>query len=55
MAYNAGPGNVDSWKKSLGQLSLEEFIEEVPFNETRGYVKRVLRSMHAYGVQIHYF
>src|SRR3989338_3581012 len=54
MAYNAGPGNVDSWKKSLGQLSLEEFIEEVPFNETRGYVKRVLRSMHAYGVQIPY-
>lgn len=55
MAYNAGPGNVDRWKNNLGHLPMEEFIEEVPFNETRGYVKRVLRSMHAYGANLPYF
>lgn len=49
MAYNAGPGNVNKWLKTNGKLPLDEFIEEVPFTETRGYVKRVLRSMQLYG------
>lgn len=49
MAYNAGPGNVNKWKRGNGNLPLDEFIEEIPFTETRGYVKRVLRSMQVYG------
>lgn len=27
------------------------FIEEIPFSETKGYVKRVMRSMNVYGAK----
>ncbi|MBX7148514.1 transglycosylase SLT domain-containing protein [bacterium] len=50
MAYNAGPGNVRKWLKTNGHLPLDEFVENIPFSETRGYIKRVLRSMQVYGV-----
>jgi len=49
MAYNAGPGNVRKWLRNLPANELDEFIEDVPFSETRGYVKRVMRSMQVYG------
>jgi soluble lytic murein transglycosylase len=49
MGYNAGPGNVSKWLGAQGYLPLDEFIESIPFTETRGYVKRVLRSAHIYG------
>ena len=49
MAYNAGPGNVRKWLRSQGSLELDEFIEAIPFSETKGYVKRVMRSMQVYG------
>lgn len=46
-AYNAGPGAVDGWLKSIGdprsgQLSSSEWAQRVPFAETRAYVHRVL-------------
>lgn len=54
MAYNAGPGNVRKWLKQLkSQKELDEFIEEIPFDETKNYVKRVLRSMQVYGHRYH--
>jgi soluble lytic murein transglycosylase-like protein len=28
----------------------DEFVEEIPYSQTRGYVKRVMRSLHAYRV-----
>ena len=46
--YNAGPGNVKKWVKKNGHLPLDEFIEEIPYDETRGYVKRVMRSVFVY-------
>jgi soluble lytic murein transglycosylase-like protein len=49
MAYNAGPGNVNKFLRKLGNLDLDEFIENIPISETRGYVKRVMRSMKVYG------
>lgn len=49
MAYNAGPGNVQKWLRNTQMHDLDEFIEDIPFSETRGYVKRVLRSMQVYG------
>lgn len=49
MAYNAGPGNVRKWLKNFGDLELDEFIETIPLSETRGYIKRVMRSMYVYG------
>lgn len=53
MAYNAGPGNVKKWLRKFGNLELDEFIETIPFSETKGYVKRVMRSMHVYGSLYH--
>jgi len=47
-AYNAGGGAVSRWLEARGELELDEFVEEIPFEETRGYVKRVLRSYAAY-------
>jgi soluble lytic murein transglycosylase len=49
MAYNAGPGNVNKWLRTVGDKELDEFIEDIPLSETRGYVKRVMRSMQVYG------
>lgn len=49
MAYNAGPGNVNRFLRNLKNLELDEFIENIPIAETRGYVKRVMRSMQVYG------
>ena len=40
-AYNAGPGAVRRWKKR-GEVPVEVFVEEIPYEETRNYVKKVL-------------
>jgi soluble lytic murein transglycosylase len=46
-SYNAGPEAVGSWLgKSAG--AEDEWVESIPYAETRGYVKRVLRSRYAY-------
>ena len=47
-AYNAGPGNVKRWQKSLAGLPQDEFIESIPFRETREYVKKVVSTMELY-------
>ncbi|GFO57968.1 murein transglycosylase [Geomonas silvestris] len=47
-AYNAGPGNVKRWQKAFGGLPQDEFIESIPFKETREYVKKVLSNMELY-------
>ncbi|TKB48984.1 lytic murein transglycosylase [Ferrimonas sediminicola] len=42
-AYNAGPHRVSRWlKRSDGGLSPEQWVETIPFRETRDYVKAVL-------------
>jgi soluble lytic murein transglycosylase len=46
--YNAGEGGVDRWLRERGDVDLDEFIETIPFDETRGYTKRVLSSYLAY-------
>jgi soluble lytic murein transglycosylase len=47
-AYNAGSGAVDRWLRQRGQLSLDEWIETIPYTETRRYTRRVLQSYGAY-------
>ncbi|MFL6215575.1 MAG: transglycosylase SLT domain-containing protein [Blastocatellia bacterium] len=42
-AYNAGPGRAQRWIAERGGLDIEEWIETIPFTETRGYVQGVLR------------
>ncbi|MBU5636486.1 transglycosylase SLT domain-containing protein [Geomonas sp. Red69] len=47
-AYNAGSGNVKRWQKGYGDLPEDEFVESIPFRETREYVKKVVSSMQMY-------
>jgi hypothetical protein len=47
VAYNAGPGRVVRWRNEL-PLEMDEFVEEIPFSETRGYVKGVIRNSAQY-------
>lgn len=47
-AYNAGEKAVFSWIKSNTYRDIDEFIEDIPYNETRAYVKRVLASYFEY-------
>ena len=49
-AYNAGETKVFSWMQERGHLPVDRFVEEIPFRETRHYVKRVLGSAFAYAV-----
>jgi soluble lytic murein transglycosylase len=47
-AYNAGHGRVDRWLQEFGDTDSMEFVERIPFSETRGYVKQVLSSKAHY-------
>ena len=47
-AYNAGPHRVDAWTALRGELPPEEFIESIPFSETRTYVTIVLANREQY-------
>jgi soluble lytic murein transglycosylase len=47
-AYNGGPGNCDTWRKNFRGKTFSEFIEFIPFTETRNYVKRVLANYVTY-------
>lgn len=46
--YNAGPHRVNMWLQNFGKLDTDEFIEHIPFVETRNYVKKVMGNMHVY-------
>jgi len=46
--YNAGPHRVERWWAGRRTDDLEEFVEAIPFDETRGFVKRVLASWWQY-------
>ena len=43
-AYNAGPHRVDAWLPAEGTIDARIWIENIPFNETRGYVRRVFAA-----------
>lgn len=47
-SYNAGPGNCDKWRRAAPERTLDDFIEGIPIDETRDYVKRVLGNFAAY-------
>jgi soluble lytic murein transglycosylase len=46
--YNAGQQHVRRWRDRYGFTDEEEFIEDIPYAETRNYVKRVLGSYQRY-------
>ena len=47
-SYNAGEGNVNKWLRERGNRPIDEFVEGIPFRETRHYVKRVSASWQMY-------
>ena len=47
VAYNAGPGRVAPWRASL-PMEIDEFVEAIPFRETKGYVQGVIRNSAQY-------
>ncbi|MEE9606596.1 MAG: transglycosylase SLT domain-containing protein [Myxococcota bacterium] len=48
-SYNAGPEAVARWIKANAAED-DEWVEAIPYDQTRSYVKRVLRSLNAYRV-----
>lgn len=47
-AYNGGPSSVAKWAKERAEVQLDEWVEEIPFKETRGYVKQVTSDLFIY-------
>ena len=53
VAYNAGPGRVRDWVERYGdprspQIDPVDWVERIPFTETRNYVMRVMENVQVY-------
>ena len=47
-AYNGGANRIKRWQKNLKTTDIEEFIEEIPIDETRRHIKKVIDSYRIY-------
>jgi len=52
-SYNAGPGRAREWMRNFGDprqpdVDVVDWIEMIPFTETRNYVQRVLENLQVY-------
>ena len=47
-AYNAGPGAAERWIREQPSLPLDEWVESIPYDETRRYTRRVLQTYGTY-------
>jgi soluble lytic murein transglycosylase len=55
--YNAGPGSVRKWIASYGdprdpKVDPVDWVERIPFSETRNYVERVMENLQVYRVRL---
>lgn len=48
--YNAGPGKAKTWQPDFGNLPADQYVETIPYAETRGYVKAVMENATNYDV-----
>ncbi|MBR6163460.1 transglycosylase SLT domain-containing protein [bacterium] len=48
IAYNAGNGSVKKWVENAKYSDFDEFIENIPYTESRDYIKKVYRSYWNY-------
>lgn len=56
-AYNAGPARVSEWEHDMGDprakgVDVIDWVEGIPFRETRGYVQRVLENLQVYRLRM---
>jgi len=49
-AYNGGPGAMASWVNRWGDKDIYEFVENIPYDETRDYVKKVMGNYFMYRI-----
>lgn len=47
-AFNAGPGAMGRWVRQWPDDEIDLFVERIPFDETRTYVKRVIQNLARY-------
>lgn len=47
-AYNAGQDRVEDWRKDGNFRDVPEFVESIPFTETREYVQAIMRNSEVY-------
>jgi soluble lytic murein transglycosylase-like protein len=48
LSYNAGLTRVRAWERAAGEMPGDLFVESVPFEETRKYVRKILVSSVMY-------
>lgn len=46
--YNAGPLAMTRWVNARTELATDEFIEEIPYSETRSYIKKIVANLAHY-------
>jgi len=56
-AYNAGPSRVTRWVKAYGdprtgEVDPIDWLESLPFSETRNYIQRVMENMQVYRARL---
>ena len=47
-AYNAGDERVVDWESAGPYSGIDEFVESIPFTQTRDYVQSILRNQETY-------
>jgi len=47
-AYNAGSDRVKDWRSNGTYRDIAEFVESIPFTETREYVQAIMRNANIY-------
>jgi soluble lytic murein transglycosylase len=56
-SYNAGPGRIGEWINNFGDprqknVDAVDWVESIPFTETRNYVQRVLENLQVYRIRL---
>lgn len=56
-AYNAGPRRADEWSVTYGDprapaTDVVDWVESIPFSETRNYVQRIIESLQVYRARL---